>query len=408
MAAADVSDLERWFVEHGAPNLVEDYRQRVDVSRRARPFLGLALVIEVVAGVGDLDLRWWENTLAVLVSLGVLGVITLLRAPSPNLATLVRRLHLGALSELATFVVVPPLLTATIGTQPGQAAIFLAVNLVLVAVVYLAAGFGLVPVLRWGAGRAARELGAVIRLVGRALPLLLLIQIVLFINTEMWQVADGFHGITLGIVVGLFVATGVLFLVTRLPRELDELATFAEADEVRLHVAGTPAAPFAEGLGDLDGAPVALSRRQRLNVSLVALFSQGLQIAMVTVLVGAFFVAFGILTITPGILEAWLGHAGEELLALQVADQELRLTAELLKISTFLAAFSGLYFTVVLVTDETYRQEFRRDILAELRQTFAVLTVYRRVRDATDTSGGQAGTGTRSIARPMRSTKLSQ
>lgn len=382
MPTAEVSELERWFVERGAPNLVDDYRQRVDVSRRARPFLGVALLVEVVAGVGDLDLRWWENTLAVLVSLGVLGVISALRAPTPQLATLVRRLHLGALSELATFVVVPPLLTATIGTQPGQAAIFLAVNLLLVAVVYLAAGFGLVAVLRWGAGRAARELGAVIRLVARALPLLLLIQIVLFINTEMWQVADGFHGVTLGIVVALFVGTGGLFLVTRLPRELDELATFEEADEVRRFVEGTPAAPLAQDLTDLGGAPVSLSRRQRLNVSLVALFSQGLQITLVTVLVGAFFVAFGLLTITPEILESWLGHRGDELLALRAGGQELRLTAELLKISTFLAAFSGLYFTVVLVTDETYRSEFRRDILTELRQTFAVLTVYRRVRQA--------------------------
>jgi hypothetical protein len=37
----------------------------------------------------------------------------------------------------------------------------------------------------------------------------------------------------------------------------------------------------------------------------------------------------------------------------------------------------GLYFTVVLVTDATYREEFFDGILAELRQTFAVRAVYR-------------------------------
>ena len=59
-------------------------------------------------------------------------------------------------------------------------------------------------------------------------------------------------------------------------------------------------------------------------------------------------------------------------------------TKELLKVSIFLAAFSGLYFTVVLVTDATYREEFFDEILAELRQSFAVRSVYLRARGASD------------------------
>src|SRR5690606_15579443 len=95
-------------------------------------------------------------------------------------------------------------------------------------------------------------------------------------------------------------------------------------------------------------------------------------------LLGAFFVVFGLLTITPGVIEAWLGHPGHELLSVGVGPREVQLTVELLKLSGFLAAFSGLYFTVVLVTDATYREEFFDEILAELRQTFAVRAVYQR------------------------------
>ena len=124
------------------------------------------------------------------------------------------------------------------------------------------------------------------------------------------------------------------------------------------------------------------SRRQRLNVSLVALFSQGLQITLVSILVWCFFVGFGVLTITPEVRESWLGHPGDDLFTVGVLDHDLVVTAELLKLSGFLAAFSGLYFTVVLVTDETYRSEFRKEILDELRQTFAVRLVYLRVRQA--------------------------
>ena len=373
-----VRELEQWFVARGAPTLVAGYGQRVDVRRRARPFFALATVLEVVVGVGDLDFAWWQNALAIAAGCLVLGLVTLLRAPTPQLASLVRRTRLPVLSETAAFVVLPPVLTATVGGQPGQAALFAVGNAVLVVALYSAAAFGFVPVLRWAVGKGARELGAVARLVGRALPLLLLIQIVLFINTEMWQVADGFDGLTLGVVVGMFVATGAVFLTTRLPRELDELATFSDDLDVEACVDGTPAAPLATAFDDLAVAPPALSRSQRLNVSLVALFSQGLQITLVAVLVGAFFVGFGVLTITPEVIESWLGHPGDELLTFGVAGRDLYVTAELLKLSAFLGAFSGLYFTVVLVTDETYRSEFRKEILDELRQTFAVRVVYWR------------------------------
>jgi hypothetical protein len=96
----------------------------------------------------------------------------------------------------------------------------------------------------------------------------------------------------------------------------------------------------------------------------------------VTLLIFVFFVAFGLLTITPAVIESWLGHSGDVLATQSFGDRDVQLTAELLKLSGFLAAFSGLYFTVVLVMDATYREEFFDEILAELRQTFAVRAAY--------------------------------
>jgi hypothetical protein len=282
--------------------------------------------------------------------------------------------------EIATFVAVPPLAAGVIGGQPGQAVGLAVLNLTVLGGIYLVASYGLVPLTRWALGKTVRELGAVAGLLGRALPLLLLIQIVLFINTEMWQVADGFDGWFLGLVVLLFLLVGVGFLLTRLPRELGRLATFASADDLRAEVIGTPAVPLAAAMTDAECVPSPLTARQRGNVLLVALFSQGLQVVLVTALLGVFFVVFGLLTITPGVIEAWLGHPGDVLATLTVGDREVQLTAELLKISGFLAAFSGLYFTVVLVTDATYREEFFDEILAELRQTFAVRAAYLSAR----------------------------
>lgn len=377
VSAEELQAIERWFMARGTPHLTEDYSATADVFTRMVPLLTAVALLEVM-GALDADFTWWQNVLAGLGGLALLvglwaGVNGLRGRP-----TLTRPARVGP-AEIITFVVAPALITYLISQEVAQAVTLAAVNLVLLGGTYAVTSYGLIPLTRWALATTVRELGAVAGLLGRALPLLLLIQIVLFINTEMWQVADGFDARFLTAVILLFLAIGVTFLVTRLPRELGRLATFATAEELEEQVRHTPAAgliPLADAIGD----PVPLSRRQRSNVMLVALFSQGLQVVLVTVLLGVFFVAFGLLTITPDVLEAWLGHDGHAVLRFGFLGRDLQLTAELLKISAFLASFSGLYFTVVLVTDSTYRAEFFDEILAELRQTFAVRAVYLRAR----------------------------
>lgn len=366
-------EVERWFMRRGTPHLTEDYSATDDVFTRMVPVLTALAVVEVF-GALDADFRWWQNLLAGIGGLALLLVVWAGISSARGRPRLARPDRVGPV-EIATFVLAPALITYVISQQVGQALSLAAVNLALLGAIYLVTSYGLLPLTRWALAKTGRELGAVAGLLGRALPLLLLIQIVLFVNAEMWQVAAGFDGLSLGATVGLFFVIGVAFLVTRLPRELDRLATFASADELADQVDDTP----ADGLVDLGACsldPAPLSARQRGNVLLVALFSQGLQVVLVTAVLGIFFVAFGLLTITPQVLASWTGGPGDELVALRLAGRELILTAELLKVSAFLASFSGLYFAVVLVTDATYREEFFDEILAELRQTFAVRAVY--------------------------------
>lgn len=370
-------EVEHWFTARGTPHLIEGYSATGDVFTRMIPLLTAIAVLQV-AGALDAQFSWWQNVLAGVAGLALLlggwaGINTLRGRPAMS-----RPGRVGPV-EIATFVGAPALITYGISQEVDQALTLAGLNLLLLAGTYLVTSYGLLPLTRWAFVKTAKELGAVAGLLGRALPLLLLIQIVLFINTEMWQVADGFDGAFLGAVMLLFLVIGVGFLLTRLPRELGRLSTFASVEELRACVAGTPAARFA-ALGDADLTPSSLSTRQRGNVLLVALFSQGLQVVLVTLVLGGFFVAFGLLTITPAVMESWIGHPGDELLRFGLFDREIRLTAELLKISAFLATFSGLYFTVVLVTDSTYREEFFDEILAELRQTFAVRAVYLCLR----------------------------
>ena len=74
--------------------------------------------------------------------------------------------------------------------------------------------------------------------------------------------------------------------------------------------------------------------------------------------------------------EAWTGG---RIHALPVADN---LSVELVQVSVFLAAFSGLYFTVTVLTDETYRDQFFTGVMAELDQAVGVRAVYLALRRA--------------------------
>ena len=53
---------------------------------------------------------------------------------------------------------------------------------------------------------------------------------------------------------------------------------------------------------------------------------------------------------------------------------------QLLQVSVFLAAFSGLYFTVYAITDELYRKEFFTVIMNELRRAVGARVIYRALR----------------------------
>ena len=74
------------------------------------------------------------------------------------------------------------------------------------------------------------------------------------------------------------------------------------------------------------------------------------------------------------VVGSWLGQKPE---ATNVTDP-------LIKVSVFLAAFSGLYFTVYAVSDDNYRKQFFGSLMKQLRRAVGVRTVYRCLEPATE------------------------
>lgn len=236
------------------------------------------------------------------------------------------------------------------------------------------------PVLTWALRRTRSQIGLLVPLVTRALPLLLIFTVFFFINTEVWQVASSLPVGVLWLTVLLFALLAVLFLVARLPEEVarvvGEVDDETDGTALRRACRGTPVEDACEELlADLSteqraSLGVPLTRLQRTNLMLVLLVVQATQVLLLAVAVFAFFTLFGVVAIRPEIVQSWVGNP----------PTGGALSTQLLQVSIFLAAFSGLYFTVYAVTDQTYREQFFTEITTELEHAVGVRAVYRALR----------------------------
>lgn len=369
------NELERWLIDRGVPHLIDDYAATSDIWTRALPVL---LVAYLAGGLNALDLAEWSwrrnlGAAAVVVVVLVAGWVVINVARGGRWGALPERI---GTPELGLFLVGPAAVSLLFG-QPGDAVQAILEGLAVLAVVYLATSYGVIPLAVWALRRSAAQLPSLGRMVVRALPLLLLFTTFLFINAEVWQVAGTLTGAAYIATLAIFFLLGSVFVLSRTPALMRPLADFDDWAEIKTLIADTPAAAIVvPDSGDPHEEP--LSRRQRLNVGLVGVFSQAVQVTFVAALLALFFVLFGFLAIPAATAAAWTGLDDPNVLATWTVDgRALQLTEPLLRVAGFLGAFTGMYFTVVLTTDATYRDEFAHDVAPEIRQALAVRVAAR-------------------------------
>ena len=230
---------------------------------------------------------------------------------------------------------------------------------------------------RWAGRRTFASIGLLFPLVTRALPLLLLFITFLFINAEVWEVSSRLHGSVMWLTLALFLIITVGFLLVRLPEELEVFDSELDLDRIRAGTQGTPLEGWHESLEPALLEEIAedeIEGLQRANLILVLLIAQLVQVLLLSMAVFVFFVVFGLLVMEHTIIEGWTGET------VTAVDQFERANVQLLQVSIFLAAFSGLYFTVYAVTDDVYRRQFFTSILRELERAVSARVVYRALR----------------------------
>jgi hypothetical protein len=371
-------DVERWFIKRGIPHFIAGYSAAEDVLTRALPALVVAFLFSSVGAI-DLEWPWWAMTLAIL------GGLSLLLAAWAGVNTM-RGRHRWALpeslgaAEIGVFLLVPVFLPLIFGGDLSGAGITFVTQLVVLAVVYVLTSYGVVALARWAVAQIVTSLGQTFRLFTRALPLLLLGFMFLFINAEAWQAAGEIDLAALVAVLSLFALLGAAFLLTQISRELPPLASFASVRQL-VAAAGSKAYLAVPDLPD-PPQPPPLSRREWSNLGLVVLLVQGLRVLLVSVLVGLFFVALGLLIITPETIELWTTDVPSTVgPAFRLLGRDVQLSRELLQVAGFLAGFSGVYFAVYTTSDATLRAEFFEDTAADVKEAMAVRALYRDAID---------------------------
>jgi hypothetical protein len=320
----DRTAVEAWFLAHGLPYFVAEERAAARAGLRPRRLVSLVIVLVVLAA-GAGVLAWASESYAA--------------GPALWLSVAV----LGLLWYASTALHARPILTFALSRTLGS--------------------------LRFVAPMASR-----------ALPLLLVFVTFLFVNAEAWEMTSNLPFGLLWVTVLLMFGLAVLFLLTRLPEEVDRVDD--EVDDAFLvrACAGTPLeAASREMAADPDIDPqdhAQVTGFERWNLILVLLVIQTVQVLLLSITVFAFFMLFGSLVMETKTQESWTGRpdVGNAPFLPQVS-------LSLMKVSLFLASFSGFYFTVSAVTDDTYRRQFFSVVESQLERAVGMRAVYLAMRE---------------------------
>lgn len=242
------------------------------------------------------------------------------------------------------------------------------------------------PIVRWATSRTFGSLRLLVPIVSRALPLLLVFITFLFINAEAWQMTAHLAAGVLWLTVLLLTLLAVVFLLVRLPEEVDRVDDGVDDAFLLRTTRGTPVEGETQRLLAAGARPdrhAQVEGYDRVNLILVLLVVQIGQVLLLAAAVFAFFLLFGSLVMTKDVQDAWTQLPG----GVDSFGFLPNASVELLKVSLFLAAFAGLYFTVSAITDETYRSQFFAAVTEELERAVGVRAVYLALHAEAGASG---------------------
>ena len=371
------SDTERWFVRRGIPHFIHAYSATEDVFTRAAPFLVVVLLGETFLVFGDRFSGFGQAAafaagLAVILAVAVL-VNRLRGRPALSLPDDVGWAEIGA------FVLAPVLVRQI--AEPGLVALAWGVLLqvAILAVVFVVTSYGIVPMMRWAVAHFLRRLTTLASLMVRVLPLMLVFSLFLFVNAEVWQVADDMRLAYFVIIMSAFAVIGLAFIAWSIDGETGDIARLESWDEAAALAADSPmASACPRGQARPEVPP--LSRAERANLLMVLIVSRLAPVIIVTAGVFVLYLGFGLLAIREDVILAWIGAdrlpASSVLWEGSFLGGDVVLTRALLYVAGLISVISGLQFAVSLATEPAVRTGFAGEVVHEVREAIAARAAY--------------------------------
>lgn len=382
-----VRRTETWFSRNGLPHFVSGYNSREHIWTRALPAMVAVMALQLLAAV-TLAISYGSRVVPVL-ALAVVALILLGMglwskrrrgywfAPADRVRwpVFVAFMFCGTLSDLVQLGKNVDGEQVTWSTVAGS----LFGQVVLLGIIYLITRYAVLAMIGWAIRQTVRSAGDLYAVATKALPLLLIVMIVLFINTEMWQVAGSLDGPVLWASAGLLLVLGVLVTIERTNDQIGNLAQDAPIEEVRASCQGTPLATASDRMPSAPDPE--LGRAQHRNMLVAALFTRFIQSALIGALVWLFFIVFGVIAITEPVQSAWMGNLGTADVFWTIGDVHV-LSRALIRVATFLGAFAAFYTTIYAASDPVYSASFSDDVGGSLQQAVDVRRVYLAAKDA--------------------------
>lgn len=249
--------------------------------------------------------------------------------------------------------------------------------------IYLAIFLGVDTVLGWSLKHAIHQLASLSPMIAKVLPVLMVSVLFIFVNADLWKLANGLSFPRTWAVLGLMGLLAVFVVVTtsleRTARLLgrsrgDDIARFSDNDyEYAAALEGgiwNTAQDWVEEKKILEHRPLKIAPWSNLIIPMIG---QIIQATLFMLLVFGFFMGFSSIAISDTTIESWMTVKPEHLKILGV---DTNINAVVIKVSMIVAVFSGLSFVATTSSDEKYARSFLKPMIARIKHILVIRDIY--------------------------------
>lgn len=250
--------------------------------------------------------------------------------------------------------------------------------------IYLAIFLGADTVLGWSLKHAIHQLASLPPMIAEVLPVLMVSVLFIFVNADLWKLANGLSFPRTWAVLGLMGLLAVFVVVTtsleRTARLLgryrgDDIARFIENDyEHAAALEGgiwNTAQDWVEEKKILEHRPLRIASWS--NLIIIPMIGQIIQAIFFMLLVFGFFMGFSSIAISDTTIESWMTVKPEHLKILGV---DTNINAVVIKVSMIVAVFSGLSFVATTSSDEKYARSFLKPMIERIKHILVIRDIY--------------------------------